>query len=94
MNLEKNIKGLCSKNGIHFQDFLSDFDVEHVHELSFFDVEAICDEYEIPMQTMFFKSIALESDLLNKIQKIKLIILILRRGPCPANQQVALTLQA
>ena len=27
------------------------------------------------MQTLFFKSIALESDLLNKIQKIKLIIL-------------------
>ena len=75
MNLEKNIKGLCSKNGIHFQDFLSDFGVDHVHELSVFDLEAICEEYEIPMQTMFFKSIALESDLLNKIQKIKLIIL-------------------
>ena len=75
MNLEKNIKGLCSKNGIHFQDFLSDFGVDHVHELSVFDLEAICEEYEIPMQTLFFKSIALESDLLNKIQKIKLIIL-------------------
>ena len=75
MNLEKNIKGLCSKNGIHFQDFLSDFVVEHVHELSVFDLEAICEEYEIPMQTLMFKSIALETDLLNKIQKIKLIIL-------------------
>tara|TARA_Y100001978_G_scaffold106399_1_gene95022 strand:- start:1381 stop:2055 length:675 start_codon:yes stop_codon:yes gene_type:complete len=75
MNLEKNIKGLCSKNGIHFQDFLSDLGVEHVHELSVFDLEAICEEYEIPMQTLMFKSIAMETDLLNKIQKIKLIIL-------------------
>ena len=75
MNLEKNLKGLCSKNGIHFQDFLSDFDVDHVHELSLFDLEAICEEYEIPIQSLLFKPIALESDLLNKIQKIKLIIL-------------------
>ncbi len=75
MNLEQNIKGLCSKNGIHFQDFLSDFNVESVKELSIFDLEAICDEYQIPMESLLFKSLIIESELRKKLDYIKLLIL-------------------
>ena len=75
MNLEQNIKGLCSKNGIHFQDFLSDFNVESVKELSIFDLEAICDEYQISMESLLFKSLFIESELRKKLDHIKLLIL-------------------
>lgn len=75
MNLEQNIRGLCSKNGINFQDFLSDFDIDSVQELSIFDLEAICDEYEVPLESLLFKSIIIESDLRKKLNKIKLLIL-------------------
>ena len=75
MNLEQNIKGLCSKNGIHFQDFLSDFNVESVKELSIFDLEAICDEYQISMESLLFKSLIIESELRKKLDHIKLLIL-------------------
>ena len=75
MNLEQNIKGLCSKNGIHFQDFISDFNVESVKEMSIFDLEAICDEYQISMESLLFKSLIIESDLRNKLDQIKLLIL-------------------
>lgn len=75
MNLEQNIKGLCSKNGIHFQDFLSDFNVESVKELSIFDLEAICDEYQISMESLLFKSLIIERDLRKKLDRIKLLIL-------------------
>ena len=75
MNLEQNIKGLCLKNGIHFQDFLSDFNVESVKELSIFDLEAICDEYQISMESLLFKSLIIESELRKKLDHIKLLIL-------------------
>ena len=75
MNLEQNIRGLCSKNGIHFQDFLSDFNVESVKELNIFDLEAMCDEYQISMESLLFKSLTIEGDLRNKLDQIKLLIL-------------------
>ena len=75
MNLEQNIKGLCSKHGIHFQDFLSDFEIDSVHELSIFDLEAICEEYEVTLESLLFKSVMIENDLQKKIKKIKLLIL-------------------
>jgi len=55
MQLEQNIKGLCSKFGIDFQDFLSDLDVEDVHELTIFDLEAVCEEYEVDLLSLLFK---------------------------------------
>ena len=50
MLLELNIKGLCKTNGIEFDDFLADLDADNVFELSVFDLEAICEEYEIDLQ--------------------------------------------
>ena len=55
MLLEQNIKGLCQKNGIEFDDFLSDLDVEHVNELSVYDLEAVCEEYEVDLTALLFK---------------------------------------
>ena len=75
MNLEQNIKGLCSKHGIHFQDFLGDFEIDSVHELSLFDLEAICDEYDISLESLLFKSLIIESELQKKLEHIKLLIL-------------------
>ena len=57
------------------QTILSDFDIDSVQELSIFDLEAICDEYEVPLESLLFKSIIIESDLRKKLNKIKLLIL-------------------
>ena len=55
MLLELNIKGLCKTNGIEFDDFLADLDADNVFELSIYDLEAICEEYEIDLQALLFK---------------------------------------
>ena len=75
MTLEQNIKGLCSKFGLNFNDFLQDLEVDHVMEMSLFDLEAICEEYEIDLQTLLFKAVYFEASLEKKIKKIKLLIL-------------------
>ena len=38
MVLEQNIKGLCAKFGVDFYQFLSDFNVDGVTELSILDL--------------------------------------------------------
>ena len=63
MTLEQNIKGLCSKFGLNFNDFLQDLEVDHVMEMSLFDLEAICEEYEIDLQTLLFKAVYFEASL-------------------------------
>lgn len=75
MFLEQNIKGLCEKYGLDFQEFLSDFTIEHVHELNIFDIQALCEEYEIDMQTLFFKRMYITDYLQEKINDIKLLVL-------------------
>ena len=75
MQLEQNIKGLCSKHGIDFNSFLSDLEVDEVHELSIFDLEAICDEYEIDLLALLFKPLYKTSFLQKKIDAIKLLVL-------------------
>ena len=75
MTLEQNIKGICSKFGLDFNDFLGDLEVDHVMELSLFDLEAICEEYEIDLHTLLFKAVYFEASLKQKIKKIKLLIL-------------------
>ena len=47
MLLEQNIKGLCAKFGIKFNQFLDDLDVDDVHELTLYDLEAVCEEYNV-----------------------------------------------
>jgi len=75
MHLEQNIKGICVKNGIDFEDFLSDMEVEEVHELSLFDLEAICEEYEIDMMALLFKPVFKSDFIQEKISKIKFLII-------------------
>ena len=70
MHLEQNLKGICVKNGIDFEDFLSDMEVEEVHELSLFDLEAICEEYEIDMMALLFKPVFKSEFIQEKISKI------------------------
>ncbi len=75
MQLEQNIKGLCSKFGIDFQDFLSDLDVEDVHELTIFDLEAVCEEYEVDLLSLLFKPLFKEGQWKKKAKNIKLLVL-------------------
>jgi YrbI family 3-deoxy-D-manno-octulosonate 8-phosphate phosphatase len=75
MLLELNIKGLCKTNGIEFNDFLADLDVDNVHELSVYDLEAICEEYELDLQALLFKPLFSQASLDKKIKALKMLIL-------------------
>jgi 3-deoxy-D-manno-octulosonate 8-phosphate phosphatase (KDO 8-P phosphatase) len=75
MQLEQNIKGLCSKFGIDFDDFLNDLDVENVHELTVYDLEAVCEEYEIDLQALLFKPLFKPELYKKKLSEIKFLIL-------------------
>jgi 3-deoxy-D-manno-octulosonate 8-phosphate phosphatase (KDO 8-P phosphatase) len=75
MLLELNIKGLCKTNGIEFDDFLADLDVDNVHELSVYDLEAICEEYELDLQALLFKPLFSQASLDKKIKALKMLIL-------------------
>ena len=75
MYLEQNIRGLCAKNGIDFNDFLNDLDVENVSELTIFDLEAVCEEYDVDMLSLIFKPMFRNDLFAKKINKIKLLVL-------------------
>jgi 3-deoxy-D-manno-octulosonate 8-phosphate phosphatase (KDO 8-P phosphatase) len=75
MHLDQNLKGLCAKNGINFNDFLNDMDVDHVNELTIYDLEAICEEYEVDILSLLFKPLMKSDHLQLKISKIKLLVL-------------------
>ena len=75
MHLEQNIKGLCAKFGIEFDDFLNDLDVENVHELTVYDLEAVCEEYEVDLLALLFKPMNRPELFKEKLDKIKLLIL-------------------
>ncbi|MFM7005703.1 MAG: KdsC family phosphatase [Flavobacteriales bacterium] len=75
MILELNIKSLCKKNGIEFDDFLADLDVDNVHELSVYDLEAICEEYQLDLQALLFKPLFSQASLDQKIKALKMLIL-------------------
>ena len=66
MNLELNIKGICSKFGVDYNQFLDDLDVEHVNELTIYDLEAICEEYEVDMMSLLFKPLFTPSHWIEK----------------------------
>ena len=74
MLLEQNIKGLCQKNGIEFDDFLSDLDVEHVNELSVYDLEAVCEEYEVDLTALLFKPLFRNNHFKKQLDQLKLLI--------------------
>ena len=75
MHLEQNIKGLCVKFGIEFDDFLNDLDVENVHELTIYDLEAVCEEYEVDLMALLFKPLFRPELFKDKLSRIKLLIL-------------------
>ncbi len=75
MFLEQNIKGICAKYGVNFSDFLGDFGVENVKELSLFDLEAVCDENEMDLHSLLFKPMYKPEIWTKKTAKIKLLIL-------------------
>lgn len=75
MFLEQNIKGICDKYGIDFQSWLDDVDVDNVHELTMFDLEAICEEYEVDLQTLLFSHLFKTHSLKDKLSAIKLLVL-------------------
>lgn len=75
MNLEINIKGLCSKFGLKYTEFLDDLDVENVSELTIYDLEAICEEYDIDLMSLLFKPMFKPDVWKQKLDKIKLLVL-------------------
>lgn len=75
MHLEQNIKGLCSKFGVKYTDFMDDLDVDNVSELTIYDLEAICEEYEVDLLSLLFKPMFRADFLKKKIDKIKLLVL-------------------
>lgn len=75
MVLELNIKGICKTYGLEFDDFLADLDVENVHELTLYDLEAICEEYDLDMQALLFKPLFSQSNLDKKIKGLKMLVL-------------------
>lgn len=73
--LEENIKGLCSKNGIDFVEFMSDLGVDSVQELTMFDLQAISEEYEVDLYALLFKPLFPIIRLRNKLNNIQLLVL-------------------
>ena len=75
MYLEQNIKGLCSKFGIKYSEFIADSDVDNVSELTIYDLEAVCEEYEVDLLSLLFKPLYRPELWNKKLEKIKLLIL-------------------
>ncbi|MFM1893985.1 MAG: hypothetical protein RIQ90_1151 [Bacteroidota bacterium] len=73
-HLEQNIKGLCAKHGIHFNDFLADLEVDEVHELTLYDLQAIAEEYQIDLLALLFKPVYNSDLLTKKLRKIECLI--------------------
>lgn len=75
MHLQQNLKGLCAKFGVDYNEFLNDLDVDDVNELTVYDLEAVCEEYDVDMLSLIFKPMY-RPDLWNKkIEKLKLLVL-------------------
>lgn len=73
--LEQNIKGICRKFGLDFNEFLADFQVDSIFELGIADLEAFADEYEIDLQSLLFKPLFKTDELTLKLANIKMLIL-------------------
>ncbi|MBI1835629.1 MAG: HAD-IIIA family hydrolase [Flavobacteriia bacterium] len=75
MFLDQNIKGICSKYGVEFQDFLGDFGIENVMEMSIFDLQAVAEENNIDLHSLIFKPMFKTEFWKKKLEKIKLLVL-------------------
>lgn len=75
MLLEQNIKGLCVRHGIEFNEFLNDLDVDNVHELTIYDLQAVSEEYNVDLLSLLFKPMFRKDLWSKKTEKIKLLIM-------------------
>ena len=75
MFLEQNIKGICEKFGLDFEEFLDELDAENVKELTLFDLEAIAEEYEVDLHALIFKPCFHISSLRERLDNLKLLVL-------------------
>lgn len=75
MLLEENIKGLCERNGLDYVGFLADLGVEHPHELTIWDIQAIAEEYELDSFALLYRPLAINHFLKSRIQQIQLLVL-------------------
>jgi 3-deoxy-D-manno-octulosonate 8-phosphate phosphatase (KDO 8-P phosphatase) len=75
MYLEQNIKGICSKYGVDYGEFLGDFQADNALELSIFDLQALCEENSLDLQSLIFKPIFKQESWKQKLANIKLLIL-------------------
>lgn len=73
-HLEQNIKGLCAKHGIHYNDFLADLEVDEVFELTLYDLQAVSEEYQIDLMSLLFKPVFNSDVLVKKLKKIACLI--------------------
>lgn len=75
MLLEQNIKGLCDKFGLDYVEFLADLNIDHPHEMSVYDIEAIAEEYQLDVYALLFKPVFKSNTLVKKLEQIKLLVL-------------------
>ena len=75
MYLEQNIKGLCEKFGLDFEEFLDELDADNVKELTLFDLEAIAEEYELDLHALLFKPCFTVADFRERLDQIKLLVI-------------------
>ena len=54
---------------------MEDMEVDHVNELSLYDLEAICEEYNLDLYSLLFKPMFIETKVLAKLKNIKLLVL-------------------
>jgi len=75
MYLEQNIKGICERSGLDFDDFLSDMDIDEVSEITIADLEIIAEEYNTSVYALLFKNSNMSTELKEKLAKIKLLVI-------------------
>lgn len=73
--LEQNIKGLCVKKGLNYNDFMADFGLDSVYEFTLNDLESIAEEYAIDLQALIFTPMFDLPHLEKKLKQMKLLIL-------------------
>jgi len=73
--LEQNIRGLCTKFGLDFELFLTDFQVDSITEIPLVELEAICEEYEVDLEALLFKPLYKSEFHVEKLAPIKMLIL-------------------
>ena len=75
VQLESNLKGLCDQHDIVYSELLSDLDVDDAFELSIYSLQAICEEYNLDLYALLFKTINRPKNWQTKLDNIKLLIL-------------------